>query len=784
MATDTWVLQALADTSDEAVFALDRDLCYLAFNTAHAEAMRTLYGAEIELGGCLCDYQTVAADREGARYHVGRALAGERLVVSAYSGEEGRARRFYDLVHVPLTRGDEVVGVVIRTQDVTERKLAEQALRTNERSFATLLDNIPDVVFHIDRDYRLVVANAAFSAAVVAAGGSAIMPGDLVLPSDYPDEFTTLWRDAYDRALGGESLVMETTVPMDDGAHTMENHLHPVRDDAGATVGVVVTSRDVTERRRTEEVRAFLARTASGSGDEPFFEALARYLATSLDMDFVCIDRLDPDGLTAHTLAMWTDGHFEDNVSYALKDTPCGDVVGQTVCCFPEGVQRSFPDDEVLQELCAESYVGVTLFSHAGEPIGLIAVIGRKPLRDRRPAETILESVAVRAASELERLDAEEELRETRDYLENLFGYANAPVIVWDAELRVTRFNHAFEELTRRSAEEVVGRHLELLFPEDERRAEALDHVTSATTGGERWQVVEIPILRADGEVRTVLWNSATVLGADGVTPVATIAQGQDITERTLAEAEIKRLNTDLERRVAARTRDLTAANAELEEFVYSIAHDLRSPLRSLSGFSQIIDHDYAEAIDETGRDYLRRIRDAAGHLGELMDALMSLSRIGRQDLELHDVDLSALAQGVAIALCENDPGRLVDFEIEQGLVARGDTALCEIIVQNLIGNAWKFSAAETPALIRFTAERQDGRRVFCVSDNGVGFEPEYAGKLFAPFERLHTTDEFPGTGIGLATVRRAVTRLGGTCWADAEQGSGARLYFTLEEPG
>ena len=128
-------------------------------------------------------------------------------------------------------------------------------------------------------------------------------------------------------------------------------------------------------------------------------------------------------------------------------------------------------------------------------------------------------------------------------------------------------------------------------------------------------------------------------------------------------------------------------------------------------------------------------------------------------------------------------PTVLVDFEIEEGLVARGDAALCEIVVQNLLGNAWKFSAGETPALIRFTARRESGRRVFCVSDNGVGFEPEYAGKLFTPFERLHTADEFPGTGIGLATVRRAVTRLGGDCWADAERGGGARLYFTLGEP-
>lgn len=183
--------------------------------------MLALYGAEIELGGRLTDYQTVEADREGAVRHLGRALAGECVVVSAFSGEEAH-RRFYDLVHVPLVKDGEVVGVVVRTHDVTERTLAEQALRENERALSTLLDNVPDVVFHVDREYRLVTANAAFSEAVAAAGGSPIVPGDPILPPDYADESGALWRDAYDRALGGESFVMETSVPSADGTRTME----------------------------------------------------------------------------------------------------------------------------------------------------------------------------------------------------------------------------------------------------------------------------------------------------------------------------------------------------------------------------------------------------------------------------------------------------------------------------------------------------------------------------------------------------------------------------------
>ena len=215
---------------------------------------------------------------------------------------------------------------------------------------------------------------------------------------------------------------------------------------------------------------------------------------------------------------------------------------------------------------------------------------------------------------------------------------------------------------------------------------------------------------------------------------------------------------------------------------MYSIAHDLRSPLRALSGFSDIVQADYDDVIDDTGRDYLRRIHDAAHHLGELMDALLSLSKVSRRDLDVREVDLSALAREAAERLRDADPERVVEFEIEDGLVAHGDPALCEIIVQNLFDNAWKFSAGEAPARISFGADCVDGRRAYFVCDNGVGFDPTYADKLFKPFERLHTAEQFPGTGIGLATVRRAVTRLGGRCWAEGTLGEGAQVWFTLGE--
>jgi len=644
------------------------------------------------------------------------------------------------------------------------------------------------------------------------------------------------------------------------------------------------------------------------------------------------------------------------------------------------------------------------------------------------------------------RLTAERELRETRDYLENLLGYANAPIIVWDQDLRVTRFNHAFEALTGMAARDVVGRRLELLFPADERRAQALAHVTSASAG-ERWQVVEIPIQRADGDVRTVLWNSATVYDADGVTPVATIAQGQDITERVAVEAALREsedkfryvfdrsiiamsltlpggrlrvndafchmlgyardeleqltwqevshpddvaetelrvaeltsgvvdsvrfvkrylrksgavvwgdvstslrrgddgeplyfmtavvditeqrraaeelrasearlrsvldstpfpvalidtdddvirlwsrsafdlfghtapsaaewyvlaypdslyrrqvvarweprveearrtgrtvnageyrvtcsdgstrdcelyatflegellvtfrdvterrradearraaesklteLNAELEQRVRQRTAELDAVNSELEAFAYSVSHDLRAPLRHVSGFSQLLARYEGDRLDDKGRHYLETILAAVGQMGVLIDDLLQFSRTGRAELTIADVDMAQALEEALQPLRSETRDRDVEWTIGALPHVTGDHALLRQVWANLLGNAVKYTRGRAPARIEVgvldgpadDAADDAQEVVFFVRDNGVGFDMAFAHKLFGVFQRLHTSDEFEGTGIGLANVQRIISRLGGRVWAQAEPGRGATFCFSL----
>jgi PAS domain S-box-containing protein len=254
-----------------------------------------------------------------------------------------------------------------------------------------------------------------------------------------------------------------------------------------------------------------------------------------------------------------------------------------------------------------------------------------------------------------------------------------------------------------------------------------------------------------------------------------------DITARKSAELEISRLNAELVERVRERTAQLEATNRELEAFAYSVSHDLRAPLRGIRGFSEVLLERYAGQLDALGQDLLRRTCEAGQRMNTLIDDLLKLSRVGRSELRWQRVNLSALAESVAAELRRAESERAVDLLIPPNLEASGDEHLLRIVLNNLLRNAWKFTRHQPRARIGF-GFTTDPEPAFFVRDNGVGFDMAHAGKLFGVFQRLHSTSDFPGTGIGLATVQRIIQRHRGRVWAAGVVNQGATFYFTLPE--
>jgi signal transduction histidine kinase len=256
-----------------------------------------------------------------------------------------------------------------------------------------------------------------------------------------------------------------------------------------------------------------------------------------------------------------------------------------------------------------------------------------------------------------------------------------------------------------------------------------------------------------------------------------------DLTAQRAAESQVRALTAELEARVKQRTAELERSNKNLQAFTYSVAHDLSTPLRALSGFSEVMLEEYGELLGETGRGYAGRIQAASERMATVIDDLLRLSQVSRADLNLVPVDLSAEVVAIADGLRSRDPGRRVSFAIQDGVWVTADRILIRAVLENLVENAWKFTARRDDATIEFAATTDDKATVCCyVRDNGVGFDPAYVDKLFQPFQRLHAAGEFPGTGtgIGLVSVQRIIERHGGRTWAEGAVDGGATFYFTL----
>jgi PAS domain S-box-containing protein len=336
-------------------------------------------------------------------------------------------------------------------------------------------------------------------------------------------------------------------------------------------------------------------------------------------------------------------------------------------------------------------------------------------------------------------------------------------------DARVVEVNESLLQLSEYSREEVIGHNsaeLHIRSPEEQRKMSLIIFEKG------RLRNYENQIRTKTGKLKTIL-SSVERIAFHGQEHI--ISTDVDITERKKAEEALK----EATRLAEDRARRLDVANKDLESFSYSVAHDLRSPLRSINGFSSMLSEDYGTKLDEAGKHYLEKIQQSTKWMGELIDDILKLSTVSRAEMKNESVNLSSLAKNIVGKLQDNEQERKVEFRITEDLTTEGDRNLLEILLENLLENAWKFTSKTKHPVITVGKTTHEGQTVFYVKDNGAGFDPAFSEKLFKPFERLHGT-EYPGTGVGLASAQRIVSRQGGRIWAEGAEGKGATFYFSL----
>lgn len=670
----------------------------------------------------------------------------KRLAVSSREIASGN----YDIA-LPVESEDEI-GVLTASFNNMARQVKErnQALRESEERFRAIMDNTINVVYLKDLEGRYLFINRRYEELFHVKNEDVRGKTDHEL---FQKEFADAFRENDLKALDSPvPLEFEETAPA-DGPRVYISVKFRLLDESGTPYAVAGISTDITEMKRSQEAlrksEASLAnaqRIARLGNWE--FDLNARKGAWSEEM-FSLFGVKKED---------WTNGY--DDFIRVLH---------------PEDRNRV---EKTVTESCAEGRAysmdyriirpdGIERFIHEE---GEVTCIDDTLVKLSGTVQDITERVASEAA-----------LRISEASLANAQRIAHIGSWDWNIVANELEWSDEIYRIFGVAPQEFGATYdafIGYVHPDD--REFVAREVNEALLGRKPYSIDHRIVL--SGGAEKIVHEQAEVIFDETGRAVKMSGTIQDVTERKKAEEEVRKLNVELEQRVAGRIRELQGAYQELEAFSYSVAHDLRAPLRIIDGFSRILLKDYDESLDSTGRDYLARLQGASQRMGQLIDALLKLSHVMRTGIAREDVDLSAVAGNVAEELKKSQPERRAVFVIKEGLFVKADTSLLRLVMENLIGNAWKFTSKKEEAAIEVGMETAaDGSAVYFVRDNGAGFDMKYSDRLFNPFQRLHTEMEFPGTGIGLATVQRIIQRHGGRIWAVGQKDRGATFYFTLQ---
>ena len=632
---------------------------------------------------------------------------------------------------------------IVHVSDVTERLRAERALREGEARFRAIAELSSDWYWEQDENLRFVRPLTPME------GQQDVVPetfygktrretSGVVFDEPQLSELEAICaaRQPYrDFEIGRRYL--------DGPKRYVQLSGEPIVDAAGRFTGYRGIGKDITERKRAE---AHLRLAAS-----VFDHSQEGIMITDADANIVSVNK-----------------RFTQITGYSAAE-----AIGRKPRLLKSGRQASDFYRAMWAFIHAHGYWTGELWNRRKDGREYPEWLSISAVRDETGQVVNYVSVSVDIS---QRMAAEQALRASEEKFGKAFRATPMFVSISTvADGRYIDVNDAFLRATGRTRDEVIAHTAgEIgLWKNLEDRQRAID----ALQASGRISNFEAELCKKSGDSMTCeIWAEPIAIGD----APCVIWVTNDVSVRKRAETEIRQLNAELEKRVAERTRALEVANTELEAFSYSVSHDLRAPLRAIQGFSRLVETQYASQIDEQGQGMLRRVGAGAQKMGLLIDDLLRLSDISRQTMRIGAVDLSALARELADELQAGEPERRAEWIIAPGVTAEGDAGLLRAALQNLIGNAWKYSSRRDEARIEFGIAQSDGRPVYFVRDNGAGFDMSYAKKLFGAFQRLHSTTEFPGTGIGLATVARILHRHGGKVWAEGSVGEGATFYFSL----
>jgi PAS domain S-box-containing protein len=662
---------------------------------------------------------------------------------------------------------------MVMVRDVTERRQMEAALRESEERFRSLVENINEVIFTADLRGRITYLSPVIERLSGYSPKEIVGKSfkNFVHSSDIPG-----LQAAVRRGLEGHSEPIEIRVIDKGGAVRHVLISNSIIYTQGKPSGITGVLTDISERKRAELIQSSVykisdAVTRTGNLQE-LYSRIHSIVAEMMPAENFYISLYDRE----KNLISFP--YFVDQFDETPDPMPPGRTLtgyvlrtGKPLLALPEIFEKLAAEGEV-ESVGAESidWLGVPLRTR-GATIGVLVVQSyTEGLRYGEEERDVLMFVSSQVAMAIERKRAEEEMRVQEEKFRKLYELSNDMIFLHDPDDRIIDINRKALEQLGYSRTELLAMTLSDLVPPAERPP--LDAALSKLDLDKSLRL-EVNLMRKSGEVFPTD-ISAILTEVGGRRMIQSIVR--DITERHRADDEARNYRERLEEQA----RLLGNTNRELKAFAYSVSHDLKKPLRHIDGYCQIIEEEYGEKVEGSAREYLSRVRTAINRMHVLIDDLLKLSQVSGIELQREPVDLTALASEIVETLRHEEPSRQVEVVIAEEMKAQADPAMLRVVLENLIGNAWKFTAKTPHARVEFGVERGSQRGVFFVRDNGAGFDQNLAGELFRPFRRLHREGEFEGTGVGLATVQRIIHRHDGFIWATGKVGQGATFYFTL----